>query len=298
MTQALEPELVPSFDGSEIAAYSFGEDAGDHKAPVLICNAVGADLSMWRRSVVDLQRERRIVAWDHRGLHASGPPASDRLDAGAQAEDAIACMNYLGIEDFYVTSWSNGARIALEVAVRYPERVRGAVLVSGVYGYHLTNLIRRLELPALMPTIAGVAKHFSGPLQGVFHRLVARPEVAGVIRQSGLIAAPADTQALVDVLRGIADSDLGIFLKTFEALTGDSVGRMLGRIEPPALLVAGSKDNLAPLRGAQETCRALPSARLVVYEDATHFLPIEFPGRLSEDLRRFVAGPDEMLAAL
>jgi pimeloyl-ACP methyl ester carboxylesterase len=220
------------------------------------------------------------------------------LDAGTQAEDAIACIDHSGADTFYVASWSNGARIALEVALRNPDRVKGVALISGVYGYHLTNVIRRLELPSLMPTVAGVAKHFSGPLQGVFHRLAARPEVAGVIRQSGLIAASADTQALVDVLRGIADSDLGIFLATFEALTGDSVARILGRIEPPVLLVAGRRDGLARLRSAEETCRALPSARLLVYDDATHFLPIEFPARLSDDLRAFFADPEEMLARL
>jgi pimeloyl-ACP methyl ester carboxylesterase len=207
-------------------------------------------------------------------------------------------MDHAGAETFYLASWSNGARIALEVALRNPERVKGVALISGVYGYHLTNVLRRLELPGLMPTVAGVAKHFAGPLQGLFHRLAARPEVAGVIRQSGFIAATADTQVLVDVLRGIADSDLGIFLATFEALTGDSVTRILGGIEPPVLVVAGRKDGLARLRSAEETSRALPSARLVVYDDATHFLPIEYPARLSDDLRAFFADPEEMLAGL
>ncbi|MDQ3878957.1 MAG: alpha/beta hydrolase, partial [Actinomycetota bacterium] len=115
---------------------------------------------------------------------------------------------------------------------------------------------------------------------------------------SGLIAAPADTQALVDVLRGIAHSDLAVFLASFEALSGDSVIRVLGRVEPPTLLIAGSKDALAPLRAAEDASRLLPSGRLVVYEDATHFLPIEFPARLSNDLRAFLDDPEEMLAQL
>lgn len=294
MTAAPEPEIVTSFDGSEIASYRFGE--GD-APPLLVCNAVGADLSMWRRALVDVERERHIVTWDHRGLHSSGPPRSERLDAGTQAEDAIACMDHYDEESFFLAAWSNGGRIALEIAARYPERVRGLTIVCGMFGFQLTNVLRRLELPSLMPTVAGIAKHFSGPLQGVFHGLVARPEVAGVVRQSGLIAATADTNALVDVLRGIADSDLGIFLASFEALTGDSPTRMLGLIEAPVLVVAGSKDGFAPLRTTRQAVRALPSARLIVYDDATHFLPIEFPARLSSDLRHFMHDPQAMLAA-
>ncbi|MDQ3877651.1 MAG: hypothetical protein M3290_04780, partial [Actinomycetota bacterium] len=85
MTDRLVAQPVDSFDGSEIAMYTFGD--GD-ATPLLVCNAVGADLSMWRRALIDVERARRVVTWDHRGLHESGPPATPRLDAGAHAEDA------------------------------------------------------------------------------------------------------------------------------------------------------------------------------------------------------------------
>ena len=39
----------------------------------------------------------------------------------------------------------------------------------------------------------------------------------------------------------------------------------------------------------EETAAAIPGARLEVYERATHYLPIEYPARLSDDLGSFLA---------
>jgi 3-oxoadipate enol-lactonase len=228
-----------------------------------------------------------VITWDHRGLHESGPPNSERVDAGAQAEDAVAVLDHFGIERAVMASWSNGARIAIEIADRYPDRIQTAAMISPAFGYRLTALLRA-QWASLLPTAAGVGKHFASWLEGPFRTLVSRPELAGLIRQSGMVGPTADISALVDLMRGIAACDLRVLLATFEAVVGDPSPELLSRIEQRNLLVIGERDQFTSRDSIEGLAEAM-SAELKIYEGATHYLPIEYPARLSDDLRSFFA---------
>ena len=279
-----EVTRVRSFDGTILAARRMGASEG---TPLLVVNGVGATMALWRRALVDIARERPIVTWDQRGLHDSGEPASDRLDPGAQTEDALAVLDHFGIDRFVAVSWSNGARIAIEICHRYAERTAALTIVCGGFGHALGRLLRHLEVASVLPTLAGVAKHFASLIEGPLRGVTSRPELAGLVRQSGMIAATADTAALVDLLRGMARCDTRTLLATYEEVAGDVARELLGEIEAPTLIVAGERDPFTPRRVSEEMARAIPGARLEVYERATHYLPMEYPARLSDDLRAF-----------
>jgi pimeloyl-ACP methyl ester carboxylesterase len=133
-------------------------------------------------------------------------------------------------------------------------------------------------------------KHFGASLQGPLRALVGRPEIAGMIMQTGMVGASADTALLVQLLEGIASCDLKMFLATYEAIAGDSAPELLSGIGVPVLLVAGDHDRFVPLRVVEEMHELIPNSSLEVYEKATHYLPIEYPARLSTDLRKFLSG--------
>lgn len=274
-------ELIPTFDGSLIAVRRLGTDDG---IPLLVVNAIGATMAVWTRPLIDIQRQRPIVAWDHRGLHASEPPKTPRIDPGAHAEDAIAALDHHGFERAALVSWSNGSRIAIEIATRYPERVAALTIVSGGYG-HAANRLLRFEVGAAMPLIASVAKYFAGPLATGFRGVVARPELMGLIRQSGMVAATADTAALAELLRAMSECDLKLLLAEFQEVAGDSAADLLGQIEAPTLLIVGDHDQFTPAAMTDQMARAIPECRVLTYEGATHYLPLEYPARLSDDLR-------------
>ena len=278
-------DVIRSFDGTLLATRRRGMEGG---TPLLVCNAVGANDAVWRRVIIDIERERPVVAWDQRGLLGSGPPATDRLDPGAQAEDALAVASHHGLEEFVVASWSNGSRVALELATRYPERVAALVMVNGGFGHPFGRLLRHLEVASLFPSIAGVAKHFGAALQGPLRALTNRPELVGLIRQSGLVGATADGALLVELVRGIAACDLRTFFATYEAIAGDSAPELAAMVEAPSLLIAGDRDAFTPLSMVVEMHSVMPDAELKVYERAGHYLPLEYPAKLSTDIRDFL----------
>ncbi|MGH2753244.1 MAG: alpha/beta fold hydrolase [Actinomycetota bacterium] len=273
-----------SFDGTMIAV----RDMGTGDLPLLIVTAVGAGLSVWGRSLDLIVPERRVVSWDLRGLFESDPPVSKRIDPGAHVLDAMAAVRSLRIRRFHVAAWSSGGRIALELAAEYPERVASLSLVNAGYGYSLGRLLR-LDLAALLPTAAGIARRFAAPLQGAIRGLVARPEIAGLARQSGMTAASADTASLVALLRGMAECDTGSLLATYQAVAGDPAPELAARVAAPTLVIAGEHDQFVARDVTEELVATLKDVRLETYEEATHYLPIEHPRALAADLRSFIA---------
>ena len=274
---------VTSFDGTSIAARESGE--GD-RTPLLLVNAIGPDASAWRR-VVDASSGRRILSWDLRGLHGSGDPVSERNDAAAHCEDAMAVLEEAGVEDLVVAAWSTGTRIALEVARVYPERVKAVVLVCGGFGRGFMGLFRYLELSSVFPLGAGLAKHFARSLEGPFRSFVSRPEFAGVVRQSGVIGPTADIDTLVEVVQSFARCDLRRLLSTYEEVVGASDVSILSEVHAPCLAIAGARDRFTTGGMVDAMVRKMPDAEKVVYENASHFLPIEYPERLAADMDGF-----------
>jgi pimeloyl-ACP methyl ester carboxylesterase len=277
---------VTSFDDTVIAVRHLGAGPA---LPLLVVNAVGANLGPWRLTLERLAPEGPIVMWDHRGMFESGPPSGERVDTEAHALDALAVMDHLGYEQFVIASWSSGGRIALEIAHRFGERVAALALVSAGQGYALTRFLRYFELPSLLPLAAGVARRFASPLGGALHGLLGRPELAGLVRQAGMTSASADIGSLVELVRGLGDSDMGILLATYEKVVGDPAWPLLPQIAVPTLLVAGVHDQFAPRRMTEEMATAIPGAELIFYEDATHYLPMEYPELLADDLSSFFA---------
>jgi 3-oxoadipate enol-lactonase len=276
---------VNSFDLSLIAARRMGAEEG---TPLLLASAVGANLAVWRRTLLDLAQARPIVTWDLRGLGESGLARSQRVDSGAHAEDGVAVVDSYEVDRFHLAGWSTGARIALEIAHRYPERVVSLTLVCGGYGYSIAAGFRHLEAVSVLPLVSGVAKHFAGYIGPAFRGLMGRAELAGLIRQSGMLGPTADTAALLDMVRSMADSDTRTLLETYEAVAGDAAPELLGQIEPSTLVVAGERDLFTPRRIMEVMEERIPGASLTVYDRATHYLPIEFPARLASDMARFM----------
>jgi pimeloyl-ACP methyl ester carboxylesterase len=283
---------VRSFDGSALAVRSSGTGA---KTPVLFVPGVGATLALWRKPLAELAQERPWVTWDLRGLHESPPPATDRVDPGTHAADAVAVMDHLGIQTFTVLSWSNGSRIAVELAARHADRVEAVALVNGGHGQSLTRLVHNLEPSSALPVLAGVAKHFPWLVSLALGQLVNRPELPGLIRQSGLLGRSVDPAPLIETLRGMAMCDPQRLLATFEAVAGSPAGELLPAIEAPVLLIAGGRDHMNPVRMSEEMCALIPNCRLHVYEEATHYLPLDCCERVVTDIADFLSEAEASL---
>jgi pimeloyl-ACP methyl ester carboxylesterase len=64
----------------------------------------------------------------------------------------------------------------------------------------------------------------------------------------------------------------------------------LHRITTPTLILWGRHDKLIPLAHGEYLAKALPNAKLEIFDRSAHMLPFEQPAEFAEQVRRFVLG--------
>ena len=225
---------------------------------VLFCNGSGATLEGARPLVSLVGRDVDLLAFDQRGLGASGP-APGPYPMARLAADAVGLLDAVGWDTAAVVGVSFGGMVAQELAVTVPDRVA------------------RL---ALLCTSAGGAGGSSYPL----HELETLDPVARSAARARLLderfdeawldAHPAD-RALVDLLTAPApDEDPAAAagrLAQLEARRHHDVWDRLAAVTCPTYVACGRYDPIAPVANAEAIARRIPGARLHVYEGGHAF---------------------------
>ena len=256
---------MPTATLSDVELYY--EEAG-RGSPLLFVSGTGGDLRQ-RPNVFDgpLPRHFRVVAYDQRGLgQSSVPPGPYTMTQ--YGDDAAGLLGHLGIDRASVVGASFGGMVAQELAVAHPDRVERLVLAC---------------------TSAGGAGGSSYPL----HELVelAPDERAAVsirladvrIDDAWVQANPERWQALVATRRPEHDDPHrkeGARLQ-LEARRGHDAWGRLGSISCPTLVCGGKYDGIAPRANSENLARAIPGARLAMFEGGHMFL-VQDKAALSE----------------
>jgi pimeloyl-ACP methyl ester carboxylesterase len=106
------------------------EVAGEGEPVVLICGC-GAPALAWQVGIGPALTNAgyQVITFDNRGVApSSAPPAPYSIDE--MVDDTLGLIDHLGLSAVRVVGHSMGGWIAETVAVRYPQRVRAAVLMG------------------------------------------------------------------------------------------------------------------------------------------------------------------------
>jgi pimeloyl-ACP methyl ester carboxylesterase len=197
------------------------------------------------------------IVYDSRGTGRTRAPRRP-TSMPELAADAAGLLATLGLASAHAYGISMGGMVAQELALRFPERVRGLVLGGTTPG----------GPRAFRPTMAELAALLAGH------------------RRSGLAAAlfaPAfrreHPERVRELLRGFARHPApphGVVAHWWATVYHDTTAR-LGRIQAPTLVLHGELDALAPAGNARLLAARIPDAELVLVPGAGHAYPLERP---------------------
>ena len=106
------------------------EEHGSGPAVVLI-HGIASTRSVWRETIEALGPEVRAIAYDRRAYGDSGAPEPYRgTTVEEQAEDVVELVRSLDAAPAVVCGHGLGAMIALDLLLRHPELMRGAVVIE------------------------------------------------------------------------------------------------------------------------------------------------------------------------
>ena len=246
----------------------FVEVVGHGEPLLLMHGGPGLDhvsLTSFRR----LADRHTLIFYDHRcNGRSTGVPVTSMTWENLTA-DAEALRERLGFERWAVLGHSFGGHVALEYALRYPDRVSRLVLLdtAGEARWSQENAANVLAGRGYSPKTVAVARRF---FDG---RIAPKDFVRAAVR---LLPAYDHRFSLVRLAREMVEG--GWRMKTRpEALTfggrmmrGWTVMDRLGEIAVPTLVLAGHDDFLFPPESQALLASGIPNAHLRIIERAGH----------------------------
>jgi 3-oxoadipate enol-lactonase len=204
------------------------------------------------------------ITYDNRGSGRSDAPR--RLTSMPElAADARRLLDKLDIGSAHVYGVSMGGMIAQELAIRFPERVRGLILGGTWPGGP------RAVRPALRD-LAGLGAASARAL-----RESGRPYLAAALFSAEFRRRqPERVRVLLEPFRRYRPPPQGVLAQWWATVYHDTFSR-LGLIQAPTLVMHGELDAIAPLANARLLAERIPNAELAIVPGTGHAYALERP---------------------
>jgi pimeloyl-ACP methyl ester carboxylesterase len=258
-SRALFQDAPTRFVDVGATAFAYRELGPKTGVPVILLNHLGAQLDNFDPRIVDgLAATRRVIAFDNRGIGASGGKTSSTISE--MARDAVAFIRALGFEKVDLFGFSLGGFVAQEVVLTEPKLVRKLILTgTGPAGGEGIDKVTPLTI---VDMIKG-ALTFRDPKYYLFFTTT----------PNGRRAANAFLERLKERRtnrdKAISLSAFGAQLTAIKAY-GKQAPQDLSTIRIPTLVANGDQDKMVPSGNTRDLARRIPGAQLVIYADAGH----------------------------
>ncbi len=252
---------------------------GDEDAPpLLLLMGLGLSARAWDLLPQRLSDRFRVVAFDNRGTgRSSFRPAPFRICH--LADDAAAVLDATGIERAGVFGISMGGMIAIELALRHPDRV-GSLALGCTYAGWLRS--RKPKLGTLAQLLAGAM--FRRPAEQFGRVLVSAEHLSCNCDQFRAWFEKAEHAHPLTAALQVA------------AVALHATEDRISRIAVPTLVITGDGDRIIPAENSYRLAEWIDQARLLVFPGAGHCFPVERLEETVEALREHFAAslaPDD-----
>lgn len=202
-------------------------------------------LAIWSRLSRALESRGRVTRIDQRGHGASASPEGPYSRADL-ADDVAGVLDAEAVEQSILVGHSMGGIVAMETALRHPDRVAGLVLI-------------------------GTTSECKEKVAGWYERIALAGERDGNAGLRRAIYGEKATQEIEGDAQGIAH-----VTRMLKSLHSDPLTPKLGEVRCPALLAVGEKDPMGP-KASEIVFAALPPGRAEILRvpDKGHWLQVE-----------------------
>lgn len=275
-------------EGGRLHVLELGPSSGREKQlPVVLVHGASGNLNDLRLALGDrLARNRRVILVDRPGHGWSDRPGGVAdASPGRQAALIMEALDRMGVDRFVLLGHSLGGAVASALALAWPHRLAGLVLLAPVThpwegGMDWYNVI--LSTPVIGRLFAhtvAVPLSFLMLDGGVASVFAPQPAPADYVRRAAirLLLRPATFVANAQDIAAL------------KAFVTQQVPRYR-EIGVPTVVVSGSRDGTVPPHvHARAFARAVPNARLIMLTGIGHM-----PHHTSTD--RVVAAVEQVLA--
>jgi pimeloyl-[acyl-carrier protein] methyl ester esterase len=215
---------------------------------VMLIHGWGMGCRVWDATIDTLtEAGHATIAFDHRGCGLSDKDFAD-ISIAAIARDAIAIIDWLGLDGVVVNGWSLGGAVATEVASQLGERCAGLVHTC-----------------AASPTYSGTPDDIRATEEAY------RPDRATFLKNlsAAVCAKPVDP-SVVDWMWAIFMQQGAGAIRSLHDLGGIDQRAMLAALSVPVLVFRGTADAIVAPEIGELAAQTARNAELVSLEGVGH----------------------------
>lgn len=285
----------PSRQTLALATGGVSQLVWENTAPLMhFAHATGFNAETYRGLLTPLSDRFRVVASDARGHGASTLPAEPGMPRGWKIfrDDLIAILDRIAPEGAILAGHSMGGAVSLMVAAARPDKVKALVLVEPVLMPRSLWWRMMLARLSMRPGEPGLAER-ALKRRDFFPSL--EMAEAAYRRRGAFKTWPEETVA--DYIRGgFMPVEGGFRLCCTPAWESEifrsapfGVSRFAAQIHCPLTIVHGEHGSTSSGGELSIIKRLYPPARIVSQKDASHFLPMEYPDLVREEVLRIAS---------
>jgi pimeloyl-ACP methyl ester carboxylesterase len=249
--------------------------------PLVLLHTLRTQLDLFQKVIPDLQRDFTVYALDYPGHGWSDIPQAD-YSPEFFTRFTTRFLEALGIQHALVAGVSIGASIPLLMAAEGNPRIRGIVSINP-YDYGKRGIDRANPVAKILFTLAAI------PVLGDTVMRLRNRMVEGKVLDGAVAIPSAVPQAFREEVFTIGErpGHYRAFLKLIRHMPlWREAHEVYSRVSVPVLLVYGDHDWSREAE-RQLTLHQIPGARLVTVKDGGHFLPLDQPAAVVEQIRTF-----------
>lgn len=238
--------------------------------PMLLIHAFPLSSAMWLPQIDSFTNTHRLIVPDLRGFGRSESAAGPPMTMEMAANDLIALLDELGLEQVIVGGVSMGGYLAFALVRQAPERIR-ALILSDTRATPDSD-----EARAGRETTARLAE-----TQGA--QAIADAMIPKLLRSTATDTQRTFVRSIIEQNspHGIAAALRGM------AQRSDSTS-LLPSLHIPTLLICGQDDPLTPPHEMRTLHETIPGSYFVEIPDAAHLPNLEQPDAFNQALATFL----------
>jgi len=242
--------------------------------PILFLHTGLMDCRMWDDQVRSLSRRYMVIRCDLRG-YGKTPRGSVRF---SHYRDIATLLDSLGIAKVHLVGASFGGKVAIDVALAFPQRIRSLVLCAP----DISGTAPTAELLSIDSTEESYLKKYDFVHAAEFN---VRTWVVGPYRRAEEVSVELQQKIIAMQLHNYSiPSPEGAQNVPLEP----RAMRRIGEIRIPTLILIGDKDIRSFQTLSEIIANGIPTAIRIVIPNVAHMIPMEKPELFNHMLLDFI----------
>lgn len=241
--------------------------------PLILIMGYSGTMDFWSPAVLrELARHYRVIVFDNRGM-GSSTAGVKKFTIPQFTDDAAGLLTALKIRQAHVLGWSMGTNIALDLAIRYPDKVNKLIIYAGDPG----GKAAILPAPAAMRMMTDT----SGTPQERGMRLLKLMFPADWLKKNPdprrYLPAQTETSSAQNIDR-----------QTEAMASWAGCYSKLSSIKSPTLLLTGTDDILTPPENTSLLAKKIAGAKVAKIKGGGHGMMFQYPEKFTRIILDFL----------